>query len=281
MSMSLNDALDLLAESPAGLLSGGTDYYPALNDATPRQHLLNVQDILGLDVISEESDHWRIGAAVTWSQLIHADLPPCFACLKQAGMEVGSVQIQNAASVVGNICNASPAADGMPALLVLEAIVEIQSAGSSRTVPLHDFVTGVRTTVLQQGEMVTALHIPKKYNTDRTAFIKLGSRTYLVISIVMCASRISLDDAGVITGAAIAVGACSPVACRLHDLESSLIGKTCDFSTLEHCVDEEHLSALTPISDVRATATYRMQATKILLQRQLSAFAKDSMSASA
>jgi len=272
--LNLETALNYLDSTQAKILSGGTDYYPGLNDALPDRQLLNIGRIAGLDSISLKDGYWRIGSAVSWSQLINTTLPPCFDCLKQAGREVGSVQIQNAATLVGNICNASPAADGVPALLVLDTQVELSSVDGRRVVPLSDFIVGVRKTILSNNELVTALLIPNAQHNDYSNFVKLGSRTYLVISIVMCAIRIGVNANNTITEARIAVGACSPVACRLPLLEKELVGLTCDVETMTHFGTAAHVQSLTPITDVRATAEYRRQATQVLLQRQISAFAK-------
>jgi len=275
--LSLQSALSQLSVDSVKVLSGGTDYYPGLNDALPDEQLINVRKIAELDCLSLTDGYWRIGAAVTWSDLIAAKLPACFDCLKQAGREVGSVQIQNAATLAGNICNASPAADGVPALLVLDAKVELSSVNGVRVVPLSDFIVGVRKTILHKNELVTALLVPDHNCNDYTDFVKLGSRTYLVISIVMCAIRIRISAENIITDAAVAVGACSPVACRLPALEQAMVGLACDSTELMNCVNAEHVQSLSPITDVRATAAYRTQATQVLLQRQISAFAKQAI----
>ncbi len=268
-SISLDSALQTLASDRTRILAGGTDYYPSLNDAAPDQRLLNVRQIQGLDTIELLQTHWRIGAGVTWTQLIRAELPACFVALKQAAKEVGSEQIQNAATLVGNLCNASPAADGVPALLALDAQVELQSVTGVRVVPLADFIVGVRATCLQPNEMVTALLIPNALANDRTSFNKLGARTYLVISIVMCATRLQVSDANIITDAAVVVGSCSAVACRLTSLEQALIGQACTADALHGFVRSEFFSPLTPIDDVRATASYRRHASQVMVQREL------------
>ncbi len=268
-TMDIDSALSHLGKSQSGIISGGTDYYPGLNDGAPDRALLSVSHITGLDQIECIDGYWRIGAAVTWSQLIAAKLPPVFNCLKQAGREVGSVQIQNAASIVGNICNASPAADGVPALLVLGTHVELSSVDGVRVLPLQQFITGVRQTQRKANELVTALLIPENYEQDKSAFVKLGSRTYLVISIVMCSTRLRLDEHKTIVDAAVSIGACSPVACRLPEVERALIGQACTEKSVSACVTAERLSPLSPISDVRASAEYRLHAAKIMLQRQL------------
>jgi len=271
---SLDSVLDSLSTNKSTVLAGGTDYFPGLVDAVPDPRLLNVNRITGLDQIELINGQWRIGAAVTWTDVIKADLPMGFNCLKQAGREVGSIQIQNAASLVGNICNASPAADGVPALLALGAMVELASVDGVRVLPLNEFILGVRKTAMRENELVTALLIPDSDAQDHTEFTKLGSRTYLVISIVMCASRIRVDENNIITDAAIAVGACSPVACRLPAIEKAIIGRECVQSELTKCVLPKHLTSLSPISDVRATAEYRLHATQVLLQRQIKILVK-------
>lgn len=273
-AVSLDSVLDSLSTNKSTVLAGGTDYYPGLVDAVPDPDLLSVNRIAGLDQIELIDGQWRLGAAVTWTDVIKADLPIGFNCLKQAGRDVGSIQIQNAASLVGNICNASPAADGVPALLALGTTVELSSVDGVRVLPLNEFILGVRKTAMRENELVTALLIPDNDAKDNTEFTKLGSRTYLVISIVMCASRIRVDENNMITDAAIAVGACSPVACRLPAIEQAIVGRKCVPSELAKCVLPEHLTTLSPITDVRATAEYRLHATQVLLQRQIESLAR-------
>lgn len=275
--LSLAVALDLMNQSDSGLLAGGTDYYPGLADAAPDPSLLNIFNIEGLDQITLVDGQWRIGAAVTWTDLIQAELPLGFNCLKQAGREVGSIQIQNAASLVGNLCNASPAADGVPALLALGATVELSSVDGVRELALSDFITGVRQTDRRKNELVTAILVPDINAQDNTEFSKLGSRTYLVISIVMCSSRIRVDASNTVTDAAVAVGACSPVACRLPAVEHVLIGKKCNPQELSACLMPEHFESLSPISDVRATADYRLQVSRTVVRRQIAQIANNIM----
>ena len=145
--------------------------------------------------------------------MIAAPLPPAFDALKAAAAEVGSVQIQNAATVAGNLCNASPTADGVPPLLTLDAEVEVWSAHTKRRMPLAAFLVGPRQTALHPTELVAAIHVPKASGAGQSAFFKLGARKYLVISIAMVAVRISVVN-GNLRAAAIAMGSCAPVARR-------------------------------------------------------------------
>ncbi|MGB3388255.1 MAG: FAD binding domain-containing protein, partial [Pseudaminobacter sp.] len=220
---SLEAALALLAEGSWRVLAGGTDFYPALGNRVPRENVLDVNGLRELRGISETPDHIIIGARTTWTDLIRHDLPAAFDGLKLAAREVGSVQIQNMASVAGNLCNASPAADGVPPLLTLDAEVEIRSTGGIRLLPLDRFILGNRRTALQPGEMVTAIRIPKGATAGTSAFFKLGARRYLVISIAMAAARLVVAN-GAIEQAMVAVGSCSAVARRLAGVETVLHG---------------------------------------------------------
>src|SRR5476649_2519601 len=143
----LDEALAALANTKLTVLAGGTDYYPARVGKPIDDDILDISAISSLRGIHDERSHWRIGATATWSDIIAAELPPLFDGLKLAAREIGGVQIQNAGTIAGNLCNASPAADGVPALLSLDAAVELASAKGLRTVPMDDFILGPRKTV--------------------------------------------------------------------------------------------------------------------------------------
>ncbi|MCC8430511.1 FAD binding domain-containing protein [Reyranella aquatilis] len=263
----LDEALQALTR-PFTVLAGGTDFYPARVGRSVTEDVLDIAGIAALRGISESDEGWRLGATTTWSELVEASLPPLFDGLKQAAREVGGRQIQNAGTIAGNVCNASPAADGMPALLALEATVEVASRVGMRRLPLGAFVTGVRRTALMPGELVTALHVPRPENEARSAFLKLGARRYLVISIAMASVVVEISDRAV-AAARIAVGACSPVAQRLPDLEQALVGAPAD-ARLGERIKPRHLAPLSPIDDVRGSAGYRNDVALVLLRRLLS-----------
>lgn len=254
------------------VLAGGTDFYPARVGRTIEEDVLDIGAIPILRGISSVSTGWRLGATTTWSELLEADLPPLFDGLKQAAREVGGRQIQNTGTLAGNLCNASPAADGVPCLLALDAEIEIASSAATRRLPLDQFITGVRHTALAPDELVVAIHIPRPAREVRSAFLKLGARRYLVISIAMAAATLEIADSR-ITAARIAVGACSAVAQRLPALEATLAGAPVD-GHLADRVDRAHLVPLTPIDDVRGSAGYRSEAALVLLRRLLAGFAR-------
>ncbi|MFA6153935.1 xanthine dehydrogenase family protein subunit M [Mesorhizobium sp.] len=261
----VDEALALLGEGAWRILAGGTDFYPAQGSKPFRDNVLDINGLAALRGISETDGHFVIGARTTWTDIIRYPLPAAFDALKQAAREVGSQQIQNVASIAGNLCNASPAADGVPGLLALDAEVELRSAAATRHVPLQDFILGNRRTALRLGELVTAIHVPKSSASGRSAFVKLGARRYLVISIAMVAARLVVDN-GMVTQAAIAVGSCSAVARRLAGIEAALLGLPSDHR-LVAAVLAAPIGELSPIADVRGSAEYRLDAVRELVAR--------------
>jgi len=263
----LDEALTALQRSRLSVIAGGTDFYPARVERAIDEDVLDISGLSELRRIKAMPRYLRIGAGVTWSDLLRADLPRCFDGLKLAAREIGGIQIQNAATIAGNVCNASPAADGLPNLLALDTEVELASNDGRRRMPIGQFVTGNRKTARRPDELVTALLIPNLPAAARSDFLKLGSRKYLVISIVMVA--VVLEPAnGRVARARIAVGACSEIALRLPALEAALAGQPLD-ANLGRVVKAEHLSALSPIDDLRGSAAYRRRAALVLLRRSL------------
>jgi CO/xanthine dehydrogenase FAD-binding subunit len=267
----LKEALAALAAGPRIILAGGTDYYPARVGQPLDDDLLDITALPDLRRIADEGAHWRIPALCTWTDLLETPLPPLFDGLKLAAREIGGVQIQNAGTLCGNLCNASPAADGTPNLLALDALVELSAARATRCLPVAEFVTGSRATLRLPEELVTAIIVPKPQHAARSTFLKLGARRYLVISIVMVAVVMEIAD-GVIAGARIAVGSCSAVAQRLPALEAALAGRKLHAS-LADLARPEQLASLSPIDDVRAAATYRRDAALTLVKRAISGLA--------
>lgn len=263
----LDEALQFLARGGGAILAGGTDFYPARLSSPFGGNVLDITAIASLRGIDEGRNGWRIGAATTWTDVMEASLPAYFDALRLAAREVGGVQIQNAGTVAGNLCNASPAADGVPALLSLEASVEMRGPDGTRSLPLGDFIVGPRRTALRGGELVTAVSVPRPQHPAASTFLKLGARKYLLISIAMVAAAVETRR-GIIEAARVAVGACSPVAQRLPALEYALAGKKLD-AAVGDIVLPEHLAALSPIDDVRADARYRRDAALELVRRAL------------
>jgi CO/xanthine dehydrogenase FAD-binding subunit len=269
---SIEEALAALAGGGLAVLAGGTDFYPTRVGRTLDDDVLDITAIDDLRAIREADDHWRIGATATWRDIIDASLPRWFDGLKLAAREIGGAQIQNAGTVAGNLCHASPAADGVPALLALDARVELRRAGALRELPLAAFVLGNRRTARADGELLSAILVPKRTPRAAGHFLKLGARHYLVISIAMAAGVIDLDDQGRVAAAGIAIGACSAVAQRLPALERALLGRRLD-DGLTQAVEPAVFAPLRPQNDVRASADYRLEAAMTLTRRLLRALA--------
>ncbi len=261
------EALQRLADGNVRIIAGCTDYFPTLGERLPAENLMDITALGELRGISSTDAGWSIGAATTWSDIAGADLPAVFDALKGAAREVGSVQIQNAATMAGNLCNASPAADGVPPLLTLNARVELRSLNGRRMVALADFITGVRKIDLRADELVSAIHVPALPANVGSHFVKLGARSQMVISIAMVSALVALDDAGRIETARVAVGACSAVARRLGGLEAALVGCRADALPEHREFWTDHLGELDPITDVRASCDYRLAGAGELCKR--------------
>jgi N-methylhydantoinase B len=259
----LAEALGVRARQPVTVLAGGTDVYPARANRVGwgdmrRDDILDIGAIAALKGIVEEPVRFRLGALTTWDEMRRAALPPAFAGYQGAARDIGGAQVQNRGTLVGNICTASPAGDGFPCLLSLDAELELQSERRRRVVPVGQFIDGYRHTVCAPDEIVTAILVPKPPDGARGGFVKLGARRYLVISIVMAAAVLAADAAGTVAHARIAVGACSAVAQRLPQLERALLGQP--LAEAPGRVEAAHLAALSPIDDVRASAAFRAAA---------------------
>ncbi|TXH94974.1 MAG: xanthine dehydrogenase family protein subunit M [Pseudorhodobacter sp.] len=259
----IDEALTLLASGDWRALAGGTDVYPGAASALPGPvlDLGRLDDLRGI----KTGGGLRIGAMTTWAEIAETSLPPAFAALQQAARRIGARQVQNVGTIGGNLCNASPAADGVPPLLVLDAEVELVSTSGSRRMLLQDFLQGPRRTAKKADELLVAVHIPSAAMAGRSAFIKLGARAHLVISIAMVAARVVVAKDR-IESVAIAVGACSPVARRLPLVEAALTRAPLG-QRVDRVRPEDVAAALAPLSDVRATADYRLAAATELVRR--------------
>lgn len=267
----LAGALALLADRPFRLLAGGTDLYAATAARTLAGAILDLTAIDELKGIELTGAGLRIGACASWDAVARASLPAGLACLQAAAREVGGRQIQNAGTIGGNLCNASPAADGVPPLLALDATVELASVRGVRRLPLGQFIVGPRQTARAPDELLTAILIPRAALMGRSMFAKLGARRYLVISIAAVAVRL-VEREGRVAAAIVAVGACSPVARRLPVVEAALDGARLD-GAAARVRDADVAAGLAPLDDIRASAAYRSASAAELIRRTVAALA--------
>jgi CO/xanthine dehydrogenase FAD-binding subunit len=262
----LETALALAAQGRV-VLAGGTDLYPVAG-AELAGDVLDITGIADLRGIST-GDGLRIGGCTTWTEIAEASLPPALAGLQAAARVVGGRQVQNVGTLAGNLCNASPAADGVPPLLTLGAEVELASVRGVRRVALAAFLTGPRKTARQPDEVLVAVHIPAAALHGKSAFEKLGARAYLVISIASVAVR-CVTNGRLVTDLVVAVGACSGIAQRLPLVEAALIGAPVE-GLAARVRAADVAAALSPIADIRASADYRLTAATELVARAVEA----------
>ena len=168
----IEGVLEALAAGPRVLLAGGTDHYAVRAVFEPDEDVVDLTALSGMRAIGLEGGYWRIPALATWMDVRRAGLPGLFEGVRQAATQVGGEQVQNAGTLVGNVCNASPAADGVPALLALDAEVELRSLAGVRRVSLEAFIEGPRRTGRRGDEMVTALLVPDR--VGGSVFHKVG-----------------------------------------------------------------------------------------------------------
>jgi CO/xanthine dehydrogenase FAD-binding subunit len=270
----LAEAVRLQKETGYAFLAGGTDVYPALEHGWRPKGLLDISRLPELaGGIREEGGWWIFPALTTWSEVARTRLPPLFDGVRQAAVEVGGRQIQNQATVAGNICNASPAADGITALMALAARVVVAGPRGEREVALHDFVLGNRKTDRTPDELVVRVKVKAAAGRHASVFSKHGSRKYLVISLVMTSVFIEVDAAGCIADCGIAVGSCAARSLRLATAESRMRGRPLEQAS-DFSLTGDEMAVLTPIDDVRASSAFRLRMARYLVERDVRALAE-------
>lgn len=272
------EALAILDSRPDSRpVAGGTDLLLDLHRGGPGDavELVDLTTVAGLDKISISDTQISLGATVTHNQVVRcADIIDSALPLAQACLEVASPQLRNRATVAGNIITASPANDTISALLALDATITLTHLDEShspvsRTVAIDDFFTGFRTTVIQPGELLTAIDVPKMNHRARGMWVKLGLRRAQAISVIHMAVVVVLDESATVSSARIAAGSVAPRVVLLPSVATALVGHRLDESTIAAAAAAA-VEAIMPIDDVRATADYRKSTIFTLTQRTLS-----------
>ncbi len=261
----------MLQQNPtAKPLAGGTDLLVQNKEGRRADEtLLSLKRLPTLHGVSTAEQGARIGAATKVGR-IAADpaIRTTFTALAAGANLIGSIQIRNMATIGGNICNASPSADTAPPLLVLDAEAVIEHAGGERVVPLVEFFEGPGRTVLAPGELLTAVHVPAPPARTGSAYLRHTPRAWMDIAFVGVAAAITLDDAGRVTRARIALGAVAPTPVRAVNAEQALIGQRLDEELIRQ-VGELAAGDASPIDDLRASAEYRRHLVRVLTARAL------------
>ncbi len=261
-------------------MAGGTDLLLDLQRGGPGEpvSVVDLTTISGFRSITDEGDHWLLAGGVTHNQIVqHEGIRNTALPLAQACLEVGSPQLRNRATIAGNLVTASPANDTISALMVLDATVELSQIDGEnvavREVAVGDFFTGFRSTVIATGELITAIRVPKLGEQERAIWVKLGLRRAQAISVVHGAIVVGLDG-GVVASAKLALGSVAATVVIVNEFAEGLVGKVLDDETIM-ATAAASAAAVSPISDVRATAEYRTMGIEVLVARALHALAND------
>lgn len=267
---SLSEAVELLRENPGITpLAGGTDLLVQI-----RERHRPVQAVLSLKRVQEvhacgDNGWLTIGSAVTVGQIARdPEIQRRFTALAAGAGLIGSAQIQNMATVGGNICNASPSADTAPPLLALDAQVVISSAHGERTLPISDFFLGPGKTVLQPTDLLKAIQLPRVKPHSGSFYYRHTPRARMDIAVVGAAAMLALDEDGKVAQARLALGAVAPTPIRAYQAESELIGEMPSEELFNHAARIASQEAA-PIDDLRASADYRRYLIKVYTLRAL------------
>ena len=266
----IDDAVKALAASAglAKVLSGGTDLLVQLKSGRARPELIvDTKRIPGMIGIREEGDQFVIGAA-TPGVMISADerLTKAFPGIVEGVDLIGSTQIQGRASIAGNLCNGSPAADSVPPVIAARGTAVVAGPNGRREVPVESIVTGPGQTSLQKGELVVEFRIPKPKSRQSDAYLRFIPRSEMDIAVVGVGVSLTLDAKGVCTAARVALGAVAERVLLVPEAAAALIGGTVDETALERLAAAAS-AACRPIDDKRGTKAFRIKVAGVLARR--------------
>jgi len=266
---SVGEAVRLMAADPdARVLAGGTDLLVQFRAGVRQPSaFVDVKRIPELMSITIDGQGLRLGAATAAAVIgEHVELRTLWPGLVEAVQLIGSTQIQGRGSVGGNLCNASPAADTTCALIVNRADCVIAGPGGERTVPVEEFCIAPGRTVLQRGELLIALRLPRPAARTSDAYLRLIPRSEMDIAVVGAAVSVTLDANGVCRSARVAIGAVAPTALLVPEAAKALVGSSLDAASLKRAAEAASMAAR-PIGDKRGTAGYRRTVAGVLTRR--------------
>ena len=267
---SLDAAVGMLADAGAGarILAGGTDVLVLLHgDLIEPELIVDIKNIPELTEISVDDGVWRIGAATSGMKLMgHEGFAAAWPGVIEGVALIGSIQVKGRASVGGNLCNASPAADSVPPLIAAGAVANVVGPGGRRDLPVEDVITGPGQTALEAGEMVVSFTFPKRPPHSGDCYLRLTPRTEMDIAVVGAAVNVTLDEGGTCTAARVSLGAVAPTPLLVADAAAALIGTPADDAALE-ALSEAASAACDPIDDKRGTIAYRIKTAGVMARR--------------
>lgn len=266
----LDAAIGLLAgqSGQVKVLAGGTDVLVQIHaDMIEPDVIVDIKKIAEMREIADEDGTWRLGAAVTGKELMdNAAFNAAWPGVMDGVRLIGSVQVRGRATVGGNVCNASPAADSVPPMITSRAIATVIGPNGTREVPVQDIATGPGKTSLEAGEFVVSFKFPKRPARSGDAYLRFTPRTEMDIAVVGCAVNLTLDDAGICTDAIVSLGAVAARALIVEDAAKALIGTPVDEAAMD-ALAAAASAAATPIDDKRGTVEFRTEVAGVLAQR--------------
>ncbi|MGE5597344.1 MAG: FAD binding domain-containing protein [Hyphomicrobiales bacterium] len=268
----LDDALAVLAEhgSAARVLAGGTDLIVQVRENRRKVDVMvdvkAIPELMNLEI--QPDGGLRIGAAVPCARIYQdPEVEQRFPAIIDSASLIGGIQVQSRASLGGNLCNSSPAADSIPTLIALGAVAEVRGRAGSRDVPVEQFCTGPGANVLQPGEMLVAIRIPAPAANSGAAFQRFIPRNEMDIAVANAAANVTLSaDGNTITAARIAVGAVAPTPLLVSAAADALVGKAPSDEAINAAAAAARAAA-TPITDMRGSADQRRHLAGVLTAR--------------
>jgi len=268
---SLDAAVDILAGASGDchVLAGGTDLLVRLNsEMIAPDTIVDIKRIESLRTITREEDGgWRIGAAVSSAEMgEHQELAAAWPGVVEAAALIGSTQVQGRATVAGNLCNASPAADSVPAMVAAGAIARIAGPGGIRDLPVEKLPTGPGRTALERGELVASIILPPRAPRSGDAYLRFTPRTEMDIAVAGCGVWLQLDEEGAISDARVALGAVAPTVLLVAEAAHALRG-THMRDGAQQQLEAVCSAAARPITDKRGTEYFRSHVVGVLARR--------------
>jgi len=256
------------ADGEARVMAGGTDVLVQMDaDMIEPDLVVDVKNIPELRAIEAEDGGWRVGAAVTGMEIVEHDaFKAAWPGVVEGVALIGSIQIKGRASMGGNLCNASPAADSVPPLIASGATVHVVGPNGSRDVLVEDIVTGPGQTSLAKGEMVVSFLFPAQPAHSGDAYQRFTPRTEMDIAVVGVGINLTLDDGGTCTAARVVLGAVAAQALLVAECTAALVGTKVDEAALS-TLSAAASAACRPIDDKRGTKEYRIKVAGVLARR--------------
>jgi carbon-monoxide dehydrogenase medium subunit len=267
---SMEKAVALLAGANGGarVLAGGTDLLVQMRaDVVDPELIVDIKKIRETRTITQDKGGFRIGAAVTGAELKeHTQLKQAWPGVVEAANLIGSTQVQGRATLGGNLCNGSPAADSVPALMAAGAVATIAGPNGTRDLPVEDVMLGPRQLALQRGEFVVSFLLPPRPPRSADAYLRFIPRTEMDIAVVGAGVNVTVDGAGTITAARVSLGAVAPRVLLVAPAAQAIVGSRLDEAAQERLAAAAR-AACRPIDDKRGTTEFRIDVAGVLARR--------------